>query len=49
MLSFFRQNLAFGGPFLCFVNYDHVRLFSGLGISKYLSGDTLSDTIRFYP
>jgi len=42
-LSFSSLNLAFGRPFLCFANY----LFSGLGISKCLTSDTLSYTLSF--
>ena len=34
-LSFSPSNIAFGRPFLSFINWDHIRLFSGLGISKW--------------
>jgi len=34
-LSFSPLNIAFGCPFLSFINEDHIRLFSGLGISKW--------------
>jgi len=56
-ISFPPLNVAFGCPFLCFINQDHIRLFCGLGASKCLASgtlsatlsDTLGDTLSFVP